>query len=137
MKLRDCTCLIAHGENSNYSDEFTAQWWLIFYYWTGLAVQWQNIPNLMRTLNLYYWIHVHVLELYNLIELSNSELHQFLLLFPVDRDTHEIFYRHQSNVFDAASLFQTNHVVHWNAPREDILQEESLPCFLSAIELSA
>ena len=45
------------------------------------------------------------MELYNLIELSNSELHQFLLLFPVDRDTHEIFYRLQSNVFDAASVY--------------------------------
>ena len=35
-----------------------------------------------------------------------------VLLFPVDRDTYEIFYRLQSSVFDAASLFQTNHVVH-------------------------
>ena len=35
-----------------------------------------------------------------------------VLLFPVDRDTYEIFYRLQSNVSDAASLFQTNHVVH-------------------------
>ena len=35
-----------------------------------------------------------------------------ILLFPVDCDTHEIFYGLQSNVFDAASLFQTNHVVH-------------------------
>ena len=43
-----------------------------------------------------------------------------LLLFPVDRDTYKIFYRLQSNVFDAASLFQTNNMVHWNAPREDI-----------------
>ena len=80
-----------------------------------------------------------------------------LLLFPVNRETHEIFYRLQSNVFDAASLFETNHVVHWNTSHEDIfsvwrhgffvlrnvhsqrvyLQEESLPCFLSAIELSA
>ena len=54
----------------------------------------------------------------------------------------------QSYIFDAASLFQTNHVVHQNAPREDIfsvwrhdffvlrdvhsqrvyLQEESLSC---------
>ena len=42
-----------------------------------------------------------------------------MLLFPVDRDTHDMFCRLQSNV-DAASLFQTNHVVHWNAPREDI-----------------
>ena len=80
-----------------------------------------------------------------------------VLLFPVDRDTHKFFCRLQSYVFDAASLFQTNHVVHWNAPREDIffcvaswlfvlrdvhsqridLQEESSPWFLSAIELSA
>ena len=43
-------------------------------------------------------------------------VHDYILLFPVDRDTHEIFYRLQSNVFDVASLFQTNHVVHWNAP---------------------
>ena len=43
-----------------------------------------------------------------------------LLLFPVDRDTHKFFCSLQSNVFDAASLFQTNHVVHWNTPREDI-----------------
>ena len=43
-----------------------------------------------------------------------------LLLFPVDRDTHEIFYRLQRNVFDAASLFETNHVVHWNTSRENI-----------------
>ena len=26
----------------------------------------------------------------------------------------------QSNVFDATRLFQTNHVVHWNAPHEGI-----------------
>ena len=31
-----------------------------------------------------------------------------VLLFTVDRDTHEFFCRLQSNVFDAASLFQTN-----------------------------
>ena len=43
-----------------------------------------------------------------------------LLLFLVDCYTHEFFCRLQSNVFDAASLFQTNHVVHQNAPREDI-----------------
>ena len=30
------------------------------------------------------------------------------------------FCRLQNNVLDAASLFQTNHVVQWNAPREDI-----------------
>ena len=35
-----------------------------------------------------------------------------VLLFPVDHDTHKFFCRLQSNVFDAASLFQTNHVVH-------------------------
>ena len=34
-----------------------------------------------------------------------------LLLFPVDRDTHDFFCRLQSNVFEAASLFQINHVV--------------------------
>ena len=67
-----------------------------------------------------------------------------MLLFPVDRDTHEIFCRLQSNV-DAASLFQTNHVVHWNAPREDIFfpcGEENPPAttvlfVMSAIQLSA
>ena len=30
-------------------------------------------------------------------------------------------YCSQSNVFDAVSLFETNHVVHWNAPSEDII----------------
>ena len=45
---------------------------------------------------------------------------RWVLPFPVDRDTHEFFCCLQGNVFDAASLFQTNHVVHWNAPREDI-----------------
>ena len=35
-----------------------------------------------------------------------------LLLFPVDRDTYKIFYGVQNNIFDAASLFQTNHMVH-------------------------
>ena len=79
-----------------------------------------------------------------------------ILLFPVDRDTHDFFCRLQSNVFDAASLFQINHVVHKNAPREDIfsvwrrdffvlrdvhsrhvyLQEESLPWLLSAVKVS-
>ena len=58
----------------------------------------------------------------------------------------------QIDIFDAPSLFWTNHVVHWNAPCEGIFlvwhhdffilrdvhsQEESLPLFLSAIELSA
>jgi len=33
-----------------------------------------------------------------------------VLLFPADRDTRAFFCRLQSNVFDAASLFQTNHV---------------------------
>ena len=36
------------------------------------------------------------------------------------RDIHKFFCHLQSNVFDAASFIQTNHVVHWNAPREDI-----------------
>ena len=36
-----------------------------------------------------------------------------LLLLPEDRDTHVFFFRLQSNVFAAASLFQTNHVVHF------------------------
>ena len=40
------------------------------------------------------------------------KLYSVILLFPVDRDTHEFFCRLQSNVFNAASLFQTNHVVH-------------------------
>ena len=35
-----------------------------------------------------------------------------LLLFPVDRDTHKFFSRLQSNVYDAASLFHVNHMVH-------------------------
>ena len=62
----------------------------------------------------------------------------------------QIFCCLHSNIFDAATLFQTSCVVHWNAPREDIfyvwchdffvlcdvhsqhfyLQEESLPHFL-------
>ena len=37
-----------------------------------------------------------------------------LLLFPVDCDIHKFFCCLRSNVFDAASLFQTNHMVHWN-----------------------
>ena len=48
---------------------------------------------------------------------ERPEVSARILLFPVDRDTYKIFYRLQSNVFDAASLFQTNHVVRWNAPR--------------------
>ena len=43
-----------------------------------------------------------------------------ILLFPVDRYTHEFFSCPQSNLFDVTSLFQNNHVVHWNAPREGI-----------------
>ena len=54
------------------------------------------------------------------IETVSLSFFQQILLFPVDRDTHKFFCRLQSNVSDAASLFQTNHVVHWNAPREDI-----------------
>ena len=49
-----------------------------------------------------------------------SNLPVALLLFPVDRDTHEFLGRLQSNVFNAASLFQTTHVVHWSASREAI-----------------
>ena len=49
-----------------------------------------------------------------------SHLLLVLQLFPVDQDSHNFFCRLHSNVFDVASLFQTNHVVHWNAPREDI-----------------
>ena len=37
-----------------------------------------------------------------------------LLLFPIDRDTHVIFCRLQSNVFYTVSLFQTNHVWHFS-----------------------
>ena len=54
------------------------------------------------------------------IETVSLSFFQQILLFPVDRDTHKFFCRLQSNVSDAASLFQTNHVVHWNAPREDM-----------------
>ena len=44
-----------------------------------------------------------------------------VLLFPVNHNTHRFFCRLQSNVFDAMSLFQTgNHMVDWNASREDI-----------------
>ena len=88
-----------------------------------------------------------------------------ILFFPVDRDTHEIFYRLQSNVFDAASLFNKYSIfefkpITWCIEMHHVrtffsvwrhglfvlrdvhsqrvyLQEESLPCFLSAIELSA
>ena len=58
-----------------------------------------------------------------------------MLLFPVDRDTHEMFCRLQSNV-DAASLFQTNHVEHWNAPREDIFFPSGVAMSLSLTVLS-
>ena len=30
----------------------------------------------------------------------------------IDRDTHKFFCHLQSNVFDSANLFQTNHMVH-------------------------
>ena len=82
---------------------------------------------------------------------ESEETWKYYSSWAVDCDTYECFCRLQSNVFDAASLFQTNHVVHWNVPREDIffcvaswlfriacvhlqrvyLQEESLPPFLS------
>ena len=42
------------------------------------------------------------------------------LLFPVDCNTHNICWCLQSNIFDATSVFQTNHMVQWNAPREAI-----------------
>ena len=51
---------------------------------------------------------------------SFCDLRVLVLPFPVDRDTHEFFCRLQSKVFDVASLFQANHVVHRNPPREDI-----------------
>lgn len=38
-----------------------------------------------------------------------------LILFPVDHDTYELFCRLWCREF-----VQTNHVVHWNAPREGI-----------------
>ena len=78
---------------------------------------------------------------------------KYLLLLPVDRDTHEFFCRLQSNVFDAASLFlfkpitwyiEMHHVrTSFSVWRlgffvlRDVhsqcvyLQEESLPLFLS------
>ena len=41
---------------------------------------------------------------------------QCVLLFPVDRDTSTICFAD----FPSEFLFQTNHEVHWNAPREDM-----------------
>ena len=75
-----------------------------------------------------------------------------VLLFPVDRDTHKFLCYLQSNVSDAANLFQTNLTINSNAPHEGIfsvwhhdffvlrdvhsqrgyLQEESLPSVMSA-----
>ena len=80
---------------------------------------------------------------------ESEETWKYYSSWAVDCDTYECFCRLQSNVFDAASLFQTNHVVYWNAPLKDIfsvwrhdvfvlrdvhskrvyLQEESLPRF--------
>ena len=51
---------------------------------------------------------------------ESEETWKYYSSWAVDCDTYECFCRLQSNVFDAASLFQTNHVVHWTAPREDI-----------------
>ena len=45
-----------------------------------------------------------------------------VLLFPGGLNTHDFFCRLQSDGFYTASLFQTNHVVHWNAQRADIFQ---------------
>ena len=79
-----------------------------------------------------------------------------ILLIPADRDTHKFFCRLQSNVFDAASCFKPitwyidmHHVrtffsvwCHDFFVLRDVhsqhvyLQEESLPWFLSAVELS-
>ena len=50
---------------------------------------------------------------------SNTDFSCTLLLFPVDYDTHEFFCRLQSDIFDATSVFHTDHVVLWNAPREN------------------
>lgn len=36
----------------------------------------------------------------------------YVLLFPVDSNTHDFFCRLQRKVLDAASLFQTGHVIH-------------------------
>ena len=81
-----------------------------------------------------------------------------LLPLPVDRDTHEIFHRIQINVFDSAKsrgtskwwYIEMHHVRtlfsvwrHGFFVLRDVhsqrvyLHEESLPYFLSAIELSA
>ena len=47
--------------------------------------------------------------------------HQIRTTTLPSRPRHPQFFCHlQSDVFDAASLFQTSHVVHWNAPRENI-----------------
>ena len=51
---------------------------------------------------------------------SKTSLMNSLLDFPVDRDNYEFFGHLQSNVFNAPSLFQTTHVVHWSAAREAI-----------------
>ena len=42
----------------------------------------------------------------------SSKAAPLVLLFPVHCDTHEIFYRLQSNVLNAPILFQINRVVH-------------------------
>ena len=47
--------------------------------------------------------------------------HSCILLFSIDCDSHDFFCRLQSNVFAATSLVQTNCMVHWNAPSEDII----------------
>ena len=47
----------------------------------------------------------------NELTVLNESSSSRVLLFPVDCDTHDFFCRLQSNVFEAASLFQINHVV--------------------------
>ena len=88
-------------------------------------------------------------------KINKLEIRVVFLLFPVDCD--KFFCHLQSDEFDAKSLFQTNNMVHWNAPYEDILsmwcqdffvlrdvhsqyinlQEENLLHSLSVIELDA
>ena len=89
----------------------------------------QLLPSLQAVFSLQpvekiIYTHVHVSAMLwksNLqsttIRIAASWPHEFqgrIPLFPVDCNTQ------QSNIFDAKSLFQTSHVVHWDAPYEDI-----------------
>ena len=51
-------------------------------------------------------------HLANPVSMDGEKRVKTILLFPVDRDTNEFLGRLQSNVFNAASLFQITHVVH-------------------------